>query len=291
MSSKRYRMPAKDVALIFLHIPKTGGTTLHSVIDRQYPKQAIFHIKGTRVREYTERFKSLPEEERANIWCLKGHMPFGLHTHLPQPSTYITMLRDPIDRMISHYYFVKKVPSHKLHKEVISRNMSLEDYVASGIAARLNDGQVKLISGAISQRDPASIDALEAAKRNLREFFVAFGLMERFDESLILFGRLLGWKSIYYVKRNVTKTRPSKSEISPQTLKRIESYAKLDMELYEFAKQRFEDKLHEQDIGRKDLLAFRLLNQLHTVTHPMQTTPARGARDLLGRLKFAKWAR
>lgn len=287
MSSKHGSAQNKDMALIFLHVPKAGGVTLHSVIERQYPERFIFHIDGNQVGESIEEFKSLPEEGRAQITCLKGHMRFGLHKYLPQPATYITILRDPIDRMISHYYYVKRAPNHWLHKEVISRNMDLGTYISSGIASQLNNGQVRLISGMVSGNDPVSTDALEVAKRNLRECFLAVGLIERFDQSLILFRKLLGWKNIYYVKRNVTVGRPSKKEISPQTLRTVEEYNALDMELYEFANRMFEEKLREEEVGDWELMRFRLLNRTYRMAYGLvKALPMRGVRRLLRCLKF-----
>ena len=40
----------------------------------------------------------------------KGHMPFGIHKRLPQDYTYITFLRDPIERVVSAYYFARNYP-------------------------------------------------------------------------------------------------------------------------------------------------------------------------------------
>lgn len=291
MSFKRGSIQSRDIALISIHIPKAGGTTLHKVIERQYPKQSTFTIDGLHVRESIEQFKSLPREERARIQCLTGHMPFGLHTYLSEPTTYITMLRDPIDRIISHYYFVKRAPRHYLYKEVISRNMDLEEYVSSGISSELNNGQVRLISGVeavdtVFGHNPVSTDILEVAKRNLCEHFIAVGLCERFDESLFLFSSLLGWKNIYYVKENVTQTRPSKQEIRLQTLKTIEKHNELDMELYEFAKHMFEEKLCEQGLGKNGLVTFRLSNRAYGVAASWMKRYLDVRRGLRKRLKL-----
>jgi len=48
-------------ALIFLHIPKTAGTTLNRIIEWQYSPFAIFTIDPYRIRATTERRKRLPE--------------------------------------------------------------------------------------------------------------------------------------------------------------------------------------------------------------------------------------
>lgn len=105
------------------------------------------------------------------------------------------MLRDPIDRVISHYYHVINRPKHYLYKAVTSRNMNLAEYVRSGLSHEANNGQVRQISGVEAvffDREPVSPGVLDVAKRNLSEHFHGVGLLERYDESLILFKKLLG---------------------------------------------------------------------------------------------------
>jgi hypothetical protein len=42
-------------------------------------------------------------------------MIFGLHEILPQAATYITILRDPVDRVMSAFYFVRTYKLHPLY--------------------------------------------------------------------------------------------------------------------------------------------------------------------------------
>jgi len=263
-------------ALIFLHIPKAGGTTLRRVIERQYPKQSIFHIDGNRVRESIQDFKSLSEHERAHIKCLKGHMWFGLHEYFPQKATYITMLRDPVDRVMSHYYFVLRTPSHYLYEEVVSKNMDLESYVRSGISQELGNWQVKAISGierVIMGYDNVTCDTLEAAKRNLSSHFIAVGLLEKFDESLLMFRRLLGWKNICYIRRNLGKRHGSEKQISAQARRVIEQHNDLDVQLYEYARELFEKKLIEENVAKKSLVFFRIINRIYQGSYRLGKRP------------------
>jgi Sulfotransferase family len=228
--------------LIFLHIPKTAGTTLRAIVNRQYPGNSILWGSGFELREL---LRTLPEHRKRAIRVLQGHMPFGLHAYLPDPAQYITMLRDPIDRTISTYYFIKRRPRNRLHKQVVDMNMSLRDFVRSGVAPRASNQQTRAISG-LRDTD-VSIRDLDLAKRNLAMYFCAVGITEQFDESIVMFKRVLGWHDIQYTRRNVTKDRPCTSELPHSTLKLIEKHNIFDMELYEFAKKKFDDVLREQD--------------------------------------------
>lgn len=258
--------------MIFLHIPKAAGTTLHAVIKRQFPHDAIFTIDGANTQKSINEFKNLPEKQKQKIRCLKGHMPFGLHRYLSQPAVYITLLRHPVERMVSHYYYVLGKPRHYLHNEVAARKMSLSDYVSSGMSPELMNGQTRSISGIRelvweNGNEAASADILAMAKGNL-DHFAVIGLSERFDESLILCKRLLGWRNVFYVKQNVTGSRPPKREISRETLKVIENHNELDLELYGLAKQRLQQLVREQGASfGAELRAFQTLNKLYAATY------------------------
>ncbi len=255
-------------SLIFLHIPKAGGTTLHRIIERNYRKNVIFSIRAydiDSIRKSIDELKNLPEMQRARLKVLRGHMPFGLHEHLPQPSTYITMLRNPVDRVLSHYYYARQRPDHYLHDE--ARRMNLRDYVCSGISAELENGQVRLLSGVkevdgINGSEPCSTETLEIAKRNLREHFAVVGITERFDEFLILLKRELGFRNVFYIPLNITRDKKD----TPNDTSFIAEHNKLDMELYRYACKMFDEFVCQQDpLFASELERFRFWNKLYGV--------------------------
>lgn len=278
------KLAMHERALVFIHIPKAAGTTMHEVIARQFPQDAVFTLDGAKVRQSINEFKNLPEEERRRIRCLMGHMPFGLHQYLPRPATYVTLVRHPVDRVISHYHYVLRNAEHYLHHEVASRNMSLREYVSSGISPELTNGQTRLISGVpevdtVTGDQAVSADVLETAKANLQDHFAAVGLTDSFDESLVLFKRLLGWGNICYVRRNVTRDRPSKEEIPGETIRVIEKFNEFDLQLYGFAKERFEDVIARRESSfRNELRAFNVVNNAYSIAWKANNLRSHGIR-------------
>ena len=98
---------------IFQHIPKTAGSTIHAVLDNQYPAAQIHStFAATMDDKELDRLRQLSETERKGLKLVKGHMPFGVHTLLPGRSRYLTFLRHPIDRIISNYYFILNNPQN-----------------------------------------------------------------------------------------------------------------------------------------------------------------------------------
>ena len=49
----------EDKVLLFLHIPKTAGTTLNSIIHKQYAPEVIYNVAGPDLAKSIEKFKTL----------------------------------------------------------------------------------------------------------------------------------------------------------------------------------------------------------------------------------------
>jgi hypothetical protein len=220
--------------LIFIHIPKTAGSTLNKIIKSQFPNKSVFKVDGLKGDKSIEELRKLDKKERNKIRCVTGHMNFGVHKYLPRPSNYITVLRNPVDRLISLYYFILRQTEHPLHESIVSNNLSLEDFVNSDLASlNLYNVQTRMLSG--SKVKPEA--QLNLAKKNLQKSFIAVGLTEKFDLSLQLFSEKLGWQVNQYTSVNVTQNRPQKSDIPQHIIQLIEEKDSLDMELYEFAER------------------------------------------------------
>jgi len=133
------------------------------------------------------------------------------------------VLRHPVERVISFYFYKK------------ARDGGFES-----VARQRDNTQTRILAGMVPYAGPSTRvtpSALDDAKANLLEH-VELLLAERFDESLILAKRRLGWDRLFYWPRNVTR-RPSGSGISDHFRRRIEADNAYDLELYGFAQGLF----------------------------------------------------
>jgi hypothetical protein len=202
----------------------------------------------------------LPEAQRETLQLIRGHFTYGLHEALQRPFEYITMLREPVDRVVSHYYYVLRNPAHYLYARVTSEKMSLKEYALGGLTREMDNGQVRAIAGPY-YRDPrgqCSRDLLELAKDNLRNRFAVVGLAERFDETVMLLGERYGWKDMAYTRQNVTSDRVRLNELPEETIEAIRKANALDAELYAFASELLRATVEQRgESFQKRLATFR----------------------------------
>ena len=242
--------------LIFLHIPKASGSTLHRILEREY--------RGRRIWDATypedEDLEQFPPDERASIELVKGHLHFGLHKLFPQRATYVTLVREPVERVISHYYYASRHPEHYLHRQIVDAGLTLRDYVTGNLSDELSNGQVRILSERARELSTCDRGCLEEAKRNLVEHFPVVGVSERFDESVLLFQRAWGWRLPLYARANVGDSSGRRS-VDDETRVVIGERNQLDRELYDFAVERFEATIVAAgDDFARTLRRFRLLN-------------------------------
>jgi hypothetical protein len=225
-----------EEAVIFLHLPKTAGTTLNRLIEWEYPLSEMYSIDPVLYEWSAAHLRKRSPDRLKKIRIFKGHMTFGLHEVLPQPATYITVLRDPVDRMISAYYFMRNYKLHPLYWKFRREKWTLEDFVRRSPRKNI---QCKILAGA-EYTKPCTAEICETAKEHLLRYFSVVGLSERFEESLALMKLRFGWKLQRYSSFNVTRTRPRKADVPRSTLDLIEETNSFDISLYECAANVFQ---------------------------------------------------
>ncbi len=244
------RGAGSDPLVVFVHIRKTAGTTMRRIIQRQYKRRNTRMVRNYFVEpdRSLEMARTFAAEPPRGLRALHGHMLFWPDLPWPAGTRFFAFLRDPVERTISHYYW--------LRERSAKFETPLEDALVDGL---IHDNlQTRVIAGEMPF--VAAEETLERALANL-DRLTAVGLTERFDESVVLLGRVLGWRPMVFSTENVTANRPPRETFGPETIELVERYNALDLELYRQATARFEREVEAQpdDFG-VDLAALRRAN-------------------------------
>jgi hypothetical protein len=266
-TAQRREEPAGDGMLVFVHIRKTAGTTIRHVIYRQYGRRRTRHLRNYFVHAEDSRgmTQSLATNPPADLRVAHGHVLFWPDVRWPAGTQFFTLLRDPIERAISHYFWLRE-RSEKFRK-------TFEQAVSDG---SIHDNlQTRVLAASMPPFRQTTEGDLEQAIASLDRFAVV-GITEQFDESLVLMTRTFGWRRMFVSNANVTRGRKPREEIAPEELEVAEHYNALDLELYRRARERFEEVLATQ--GEEFDLEVAALSRAKA---RLKAAPERAAREPL----------
>lgn len=250
--------------LVFIHIPKTAGSTFSNVLAKQYKNS--YQISGLSPLESLENFRSLSLEGKKKYDCVKGHLSLDILSHIHNPVT-ITFLREPVELFLSLFYYLKRSKGNKYYD--LWKDLSLEGFIDLAPEMGRDNVQTRYLTAATTWHTTEigkSIQNLNSghllkAKTQLDEIdYVLF--VEDFDKSLLLLKKNLHWKNLYYNIQNKTSKRPQRSSIDKNIMDKIIELNKYDLELYQYAKNKFD--LNAKEISFLDLHTLKFKNDIFT---------------------------
>lgn len=218
----------------FDHLPKCGGAGLNAYLELHYPRRKTFITFGDR-QLCVDRFKAMHEHQRFGYELYRGHRIHELLDYVNPDCFKITVLRDPIERIISHYYYSKRDNKHYLHSQLVENNWSLYEYITLSQSNEFKNFYVTHFSRIPvgSQKNHES-EAIEKAVDTLLETYDLVGFLDEFS---VFLSRLQEYARLVYEYRhskvNRTKGRPSRSEIPKSTIDKIIEMNSLDIDFFD----------------------------------------------------------
>jgi hypothetical protein len=143
-----------DRSLFFIHIPKTGGTTLRDLIEQRFEPHALCPDEYMMRRSgggYPQIpwYLSIPEDQFGQIRLLRGHLHFLAHTRFSERPFITTIFREPTERTISEMRYVVRMAGKPLEAEI----EAVEAVVRDGVPAHLENVQTKYFRGEYELND------------------------------------------------------------------------------------------------------------------------------------------
>jgi len=226
--------------VLFDHLHKCGGSSLNKYLEAHYPRRKIFSTNGRKPELSIEKFKSFSTAKRHGYELVRGHLANQLIDYIHPDHLKVTVLRNPVDRIVSLYYYAKESPKHYLYPKIHGAKMSLEDFTNSGMSDELKNRFVTHFSGlTTSDVEKSPEKAVDTALEVLMSYDV-IGFLECFSFFTDELRLKAGLRHPYQNKKvNVTNKRASIDEVAQSAIDIIAENNYLDIELYKRAKASF----------------------------------------------------
>lgn len=243
-------VPAGPSPIVFIHIPKSAGTTFAHYLKQhcEAPEKAMLAFYG----DYSIY------NGATDVPVVCAHAVYHTMKWVYPNGRYVTWLRDPIARAISQYkswnnpynlheHWLENMPRETFEHVLWTQNATLEEFVFSDHPEIVNNLR-NVYTAVLSSEEHKSPRFLASAQENLAARFRFFGLVERFDESMRLFKHALGWQADFAEEGDYANRSVQKGVVpSPRAIQRLVELNADDLKLYEFAKLLFEDRLRRLD--------------------------------------------
>ena len=226
IKSVRKRQPERSAAdierrcLIFIHIPKTGGTSLRNKICQEMsPGERLLVYSGDNVGVSEADFAAMPRVQRSRFRLIYGHLRFGLHRHLDMEVRYATFIRDPLARLRSNiiHHIVQGTTFDLGYGEV-----SLSRAVNEGLSDEFDNLMTRVISGLSFEhvgREQINEQHVDLAITNIRRYFSFVGHQKRMAADGVTFQRLMSLPTTEMGFDNVT---PGEKEWASEKLAEVD---------------------------------------------------------------------
>lgn len=212
-------------AHLFVHIPKTAGTSFRLALDEAFPGRTAYDYAprapetSEAVREHVYGKRDLTAlRERLiadDVQVLGGHVHFARYAEIFPPERVITFVREPVSRVVSEYEHACRHNGYAgelMEFAATPRNQSLQTTMLRGVGL-----------------DRAAL----------------VGITERYGESLQLLRERVGWR-IPELVRNVNPRRSALAgsyRLDPDQERQLRAWNEADIALYAEASAKFDEQI------------------------------------------------
>ncbi|XP_076444200.1 galactosylceramide sulfotransferase-like [Babylonia areolata] len=254
------RHPEEVRHVVFVKVHKAASTTLFSVfvkfaiarrLNIMFPKQG--HVLSQNEPSLRPVIPHPPSPPFLfDILC--NHFVFRhdqIERAFPPDTKYVAILRDPLRRVQSAFYYYTSVFHLRYLKPVRSfkqfiQNQSMFETVSPYISQTNNRMSIDLGLESYYLKDSGYITTFV---KRLENKFDLILIADRFDESMLLLKRRLRWtmKDIVYMNLNThSKKDLSKEKISPETKDKFQRFQRFDVAIYEHFLKKFDQYVAEE---------------------------------------------
>lgn len=225
-------MPGHPSTTLFLHIPKTAGLSVRSVVVAHHPgRRCGFVYRPVDQITWRQRLVLRAAE------VVYGHYSYGFHEQLGVRARYLTFVREPVARVASMLDQFAKVDDNPLYRRIHAGEHPV-DLIESGASEMLNNHMTRALAGPVDPAPTNDPALLARALANIDAHFDAVGVVERMAPSMVAVGSALGWADIPLPGRENATSGAERRPPDAAVRRAIEAANQLDLELYELMAER-----------------------------------------------------
>ena len=240
--------------IVHCHMPKTAGSALNRrVFLPRFAKARTWLAYGVLIER---RRKAAVESAPDDVEFIAGHIPFGFAEDFGRPVVHVSVLRDPVDRIVSFLNYVAVADRHGARRKFKEDMKALARKDPSRFAEmilgqdhvriRQSNTMVRLASGMprLGKRLPGYW-RLGLAMRRLRSPDFIVGTQDNFESFASHLDQFLNYRRIGAVTRERAESDDDadkrfakvvrKEHLSAQTLNLIREMNALDVKFYDTA--------------------------------------------------------
>ena len=252
--------------LYFFHIPKTSGVSFHHFLAKTFGEGAV---SPPMIWDAWPADLSTARNWKVWVGHFGGLLPFVLKSW----PRMVTILRDPVDRTISHINHIRRAPDHPLH--TLAEGLSFLEYCHHTRLRRTVDNfQARYLASlsfaqsilktarhpvratsALAFEDAlfsldSQFDLLESALHAMSEMEMV-GIAEKHVQTLKLFSQKFNGPSVSAAHREnaAGDGQARRADLSNEELECIQKLTRIDQLVYDCASERFERECRQANIG------------------------------------------